>query len=215
MKTCPKCGITKERTEFSRASDRRDGLRATCRECNREGNRASCKRWREAHPERQSASARAWRTKYPERADAATKRWRATNPDKVVAAEKAHRDRTRARHVEVAKARKKHRLATDPVFAVAYRCRTRVNKVLREARVGKPARRIDILGCSDKEFVAYLEARFLPGMAWENRKEWHIDHIRPLASFDLTDPGQVFLAFHYSNCQPLWARDNLVKSARY
>ena len=48
-------------------------------------------------------------------------------------------------------------------------------------------------------------------MSWENMGEWHLDHIRPCASFDLTDPDQQRQCFHYSNLQPLWASDNLSK----
>ena len=54
-------------------------------------------------------------------------------------------------------------------------------------------------------------------MSWENygRKGWHIDHIRPLASFDLTDVEQRRIAFHHTNLQPLWASDNCGKVGRY
>ncbi|AHM03043.1 hypothetical protein roselon_00603 [Roseibacterium elongatum DSM 19469] len=50
-------------------------------------------------------------------------------------------------------------------------------------------------------------------MSWENRGEWHVDHVRPLASFDLSDPGQQAQAFHFSNTRPLWAGDNLSKGS--
>ena len=52
-------------------------------------------------------------------------------------------------------------------------------------------------------------------MSWQNHGEWHIDHIRPLASFDLTDPEERMKAGHYTNLQPLWAKDNLSKGCKY
>jgi len=72
------------------------------------------------------------------------------------------------------------------------------------------------LGCTIEELKAYLEAKFEPGMDWDNwgRYGWHIDHIQPLASFDLTDREQFLVAFHYTNLQPLWASDNIRKGAR-
>jgi hypothetical protein len=74
-----------------------------------------------------------------------------------------------------------------------------------------------LLGCSLDELKAHLQAQFKSGMTWTNRRRtgWHIDHIRPLASFDLTDPEQLAQACHYKNLQPLWAADNLIKGARY
>ena len=71
------------------------------------------------------------------------------------------------------------------------------------------------LGCTVPELRAYLEARFRSGMTWANhsRDGWHIDHIRPLASFDLTDRAQLLEAVHFSNLQPLWAEENLSKGA--
>lgn len=70
-----------------------------------------------------------------------------------------------------------------------------------------------MLGCDFEFFINYIESKFLSGMTWQNhtRTGWHIDHIMPCASFDLTDPEQQKKCFHYSNLQPLWAEDNLRK----
>lgn len=51
-------------------------------------------------------------------------------------------------------------------------------------------------------------------MTWENFGEWHIDHIVPLSKFNLTDYEQLKIACHFSNLQPLWAKDNLSKGNR-
>ena len=54
-------------------------------------------------------------------------------------------------------------------------------------------------------------------MSWENHSQtgWHIDHIKPLSRFDLSDREQFLEACHYSNLQPLWAEDNLSKSDNF
>ena len=69
------------------------------------------------------------------------------------------------------------------------------------------------LGCTIDELKIYLEKQFIDGMSWNNWsfKVWHIDHKIPLSSFDLTDREQLLKAVHYSNLQPMWAHDNLVK----
>lgn len=71
----------------------------------------------------------------------------------------------------------------------------------------------EYLGCSFDELRSYLESKFTDGMTWENHSKhgWHIDHIKPCASFDLTKEDQIKICFHYSNLQPLWAKDNLSK----
>lgn len=78
-------------------------------------------------------------------------------------------------------------------------------------------RTIDFLGCSIDELKIHLEKQFEDGMNWDNYGlyGWHIDHIRPCCSFDLTNPIHLKECFHYSNLQPLWAKENLSKGGRY
>ena len=75
---------------------------------------------------------------------------------------------------------------------------------------------LDLIGCSIPEYISHIEKQWRPDMTWDNHGQgkgtWQIDHIRPLASFDLTDPQQQKVAFHYTNQQPLWWKENLEKS---
>ena len=90
--------------------------------------------------------------------------------------------------------------------------RTRLNKaVQRGTKVGSA---VADLGCTIDQFKIYIESLFTPGMSWENRGAWHLDHKRPLASFDLTDRAQFLVAAHFTNYQPLWALDNLRKGGK-
>lgn len=75
---------------------------------------------------------------------------------------------------------------------------------------------IELLGCSIEELMKHLESKFQPGMTWENRglHGWHIDHIIPLASIDVSDIEQLSKVCHYTNLQPLWAIDNYRKGGR-
>ncbi len=62
--------------------------------------------------------------------------------------------------------------------------------------------------------MSHIESMFEPGMSWDNWGEWHIDHIRPLASFDLENAERLAEACHYTNLRPLWKVDNLRKGAK-
>ena len=70
------------------------------------------------------------------------------------------------------------------------------------------------LGCSIKDLKIHLEEQFQEGMNWNNHGSWHIDHRKPLASFDLTKREQLLAAVHFTNLQPLWAKDNLSKGSK-
>ena len=98
-------------------------------------------------------------------------------------------------------------------FILCRRIRARTKFVLRKMLSSKRIGPIsNLIGCTGKELVAHLESQFEPGMSWDNRSEWHIDHIIPLSSFNLLDPIQFSKASHYSNLRPLWAKDNKAKS---
>jgi hypothetical protein len=74
------------------------------------------------------------------------------------------------------------------------------------------ARAENYLGCTIDEYRKHLESQFTEGMTWENYGEWHVDHIKPSSSFDLTIQEEVLKCFHFTNTQPLWAEDNRNKS---
>ena len=85
-----------------------------------------------------------------------------------------------------------------------------MNNLKRNQKLGSTS---ELLGCSIQFLRGYLEAKFQDGMTWENHGLWHIDHIKPLVSFDLSTLEGQKLACHYSNLQPLWALDNLKKGS--
>lgn len=76
---------------------------------------------------------------------------------------------------------------------------------------------IDAIGCTVAEFKLHIENQFEFGMSWDNygHRGWHIDHKRPLASFNLEDKAQALKATHYTNLRPLWALDNIAKGSKW
>lgn len=74
---------------------------------------------------------------------------------------------------------------------------------------------MELTGCSKDDLYSHLESKFTEGMNWDNYGKWHIDHIKPCVSFDLTDTEEQKKCFHWTNLQPLWAIDNMRKGAKY
>ena len=93
--------------------------------------------------------------------------------------------------------------------------KVRLRTALTKQNVKKQESLMDLVGCSISELQSHLESMFYDGMNWENITEWHIDHRRPCASFDLTKEGDRIMCFHYTNLQPMWAKENLSKHDKY
>ncbi len=105
----------------------------------------------------------------------------------------------------------KKRLIEDPLFRLRSNIRKRINKELRKSRWNKNNSLSHYLGCSLEELKKYLESKFQPGMTWENHGlyGWHVDHIVPLSK--AKSEKELYALSHFSNLQPLWAAQNLLK----
>jgi len=109
----------------------------------------------------------------------------------------------------------KKRLENDPAFRIKFRLRKRMWYAIKLCKTSKCEKTLELLGCKDiNEVKKYLEKKFKKGMSWDNYGKWHIDHIKPLSSFNLSDPKEQKIAFHYKNLQPLWAKENLQKGGK-
>jgi len=105
-----------------------------------------------------------------------------------------------------------NRRKTDIQFKLSHNLRVRLISAIKgNYKVGSA---VKDLGCSVEELKSYIESKFQPGMSWDNwtKDGWHIDHIKPLSSFDLTDRNKLLEACHYTNLQPLCTTDNIIKS---
>ena len=113
-----------------------------------------------------------------------------------------YRRTNRQKLSETMKAYEKKRKAHDPVFKLTKTLRSRLGCALRNQSASKSTRTFELTGCSILELKQHLESKFQDGMTWENHGEWHVDHIRPCASFNLTDEAEQRACFHFSNLQP-------------
>jgi len=127
---------------------------------------------------------------------------------------KARKHITADRDREYIKLWQRHKRQTDPQYNIGNRLRSRLWHALR-GRAKKAKKTMELIGCTIPELIAHLESQFTEGMSMEGimSGKIHLDHKRPCSSFDLTDPEQQKICFHFSNIQPLWEFDNLSKGA--
>jgi Prasinovirus endonuclease VII len=179
--------------------------------------------------ERQSQQKKMLRLKFPEKVRAQdraahqrnrqarlrrSKDWAVRNRSKLKSYYRDYLQKHRARIRVRLRNHSAHRMATDP----NYKLRKLLSKRMRDALhgIGRADSVLGLVGCSIAKFRQHIESKFKPGMSWQNwnYRGWHIDHIRPCSSFDLTDEQQQRQCFHYTNTRPLWAVENMDKGSK-
>ena len=103
----------------------------------------------------------------------------------------------------------------EPHYKISNALRCRIRAALNGIKKSKSTEKL--IGCTIEYLKVYLENQFKEGMTWQNHGTdgWHIDHVRPCKSFDLSDPEQQKQCFHYTNLQPLWWWENLEKGGKW
>ena len=99
-------------------------------------------------------------------------------------------------------------------FKIKDNMRRRIRTALKKNGGKKTKRTMKLVGCTAEQLKQYIEKQFKPGMSWEQRDSFHIDHIIPCASFDLTKLSEQKKCFHYTNLQPLYPIENIKKGAK-
>ena len=172
--------------------------------------KANAKAYRAANVDQTKAYKKAYRAANVDQ----IKAYRAANVDKIKANEKTYRKAYRmcAANLDKINDRARERYKTDIQYKLSNLLRSRLGLALKNNQ--KTGSAVKDLGCSIVELQTHLESKFQSGMTWDNWsfEGWHIDHVKPLASFDLADKEQFLKANHYTNLQPLWAKDNMAKS---
>lgn len=214
MKLCTKCKNIKPLDDFNLKTKSKDGRCPRCKNCLSE----DCRSYRNRNIQKIKISKRKHVEQRQEYYNKYKKNWYLKNRDRILSKPKSNivrnkPDRTSLKYRIYIKNYHKARMENDPLYKIVIILRKRLSVAVKSnAKRGSAVRD---LGCTVPQFKAYLEAKFQPGMTWDSygRNGWHIDHINPLASFDLTDYNQLKQACHYTNLQPLWAKDNYKKIA--
>jgi hypothetical protein len=233
---CSVCGVLKTSENSNKCNASISGFHSYCKKCLKEWKANKLQQALLENPnfykdryEKTKEYALAWnaeqRKKYPERYKEYAKkhyslhkekryedvkRWRNTDHGKEMQAKHQATYRKNSHDKDMERAKRYRHNNTNARLACSLRARIKI--VLKGK--SKSESSMILLGCNSHELKVYLESKFIDGMSWDNygKYGWHIDHIRPCASFDLTDPEQQKQCFHYSNLQPLWWRDNIIKS---
>jgi hypothetical protein len=118
--------------------------------------------------------------------------------------------RYRIKHKKAISKRRTQYLKNNIQARIAKNLRRRLNRVVKGGY--KKGSAVQDLGCSITQLKTHLKSKFQPGMTWDNYGPiWHIDHIKPLSKFNLENRRQLLKACHYTNLQPLFAKENIAK----
>lgn len=182
-KICSKCKVEKLLYDFSKDKNRSDGYYVYCKECCNRTYQSKSSEIKEKSRNYYYDNKEKNQTKILER----NRLWRKNNPSYTT-----------------------DRKKTDPAFKLIKNLRRRLNRFINFTYITKRSTTITLVGCSPKELKLFLENKFTDNMSWENYGEWHIDHIIPLSLAKTEE--DLYKLSHYTNLQPLWAKDNLSKS---
>jgi hypothetical protein len=228
MKKCSICKTEKEPSEFSKHKCRKDGLRENCKSCDKQIREQNKKYRKEYSQKRQSNLTdqdkeliKLKRLEYYRKNKAAIDEKKriyiASNLDAVKIRKKNYYLKNKERLINYSREYNRNKYQQDKHYKLKMNIKSRINLLLKKQHAKKSNRTLELLGCDLETLMIHLESKFSEGMSWENHGlyGWHIDHIIPCSHFDLTDFEQQKRCFHYTNLQPLWAKDNLVKSDKY
>jgi 5-methylcytosine-specific restriction endonuclease McrA len=104
---------------------------------------------------------------------------------------------------------------SSPIIQERQRLRSNFSSSFRRYRETKVDTMSKMIGCTWAFFASWIESKFTKKMKWENYgSHWHIDHINPLAAFDVYNNEHMRRAWHYTNLRPLSAKENSIKGAK-
>jgi hypothetical protein len=193
-KICKKCGVEKNICEF-KVFNKVKGLTINeCRQCKIE----YLKKYNSETKKIRLEQKKEYRIKNSEKIKKNKKRYYIENKDKI-------RDYKRAWETEKRK--------NNIIFKIKQNVRHRIYIFLKRKKLFKFDKTFEMIGCTPEFLKEYIEKKFTGDMCWDKMgKEIHIDHIIPLSSAKTEE--ELYKLCHYTNLQPLWARENLSKGSK-
>lgn len=218
MKRCTKCDLDKPLAAFGRKAKSRDGLNWWCKACNTadqmaryhsdvDHGRAINQRSAAKRIDKKRAEDRAYSARTKPQKREYDRNYRETNREPI-----QHRlGLWRAANRKHLSDKCTERRRADPIVRLAHNIGVQMRYAIRGRKGDTWCR---LVGYSASELKSHLKSQFVVGMSWINYgSEWHIDHKRPILTFDL--PRQIAECWALSNLQPLWSGHNIAKGARW
>ena len=199
-KECTKYGEVKAFAEFTKRKASKDGLCFYCKAClkeYRQANRESILEYQKQYSEDNKEAAAEYQKQHYQ-----------ANKEAIAERKKQHYQANKEKRNKYERKRR----AENPTVRMIGNLRRGLCQAM--DGTSKPKKTMEFLGCSRKQFKKHLSAQFEEGMTLENYGSdgWVIDHIMPVSRFDHSEPEQVAICWHHTNMQPLWDRDNKIKS---
>jgi len=233
MRVCSKCKEEKELSDFTKRTSSKDGLSSSCKKCNSvykklylQNNGEKIKKYKEKNKDKLKEYSKNYRENNKNKIHEYQKEYRENNKEKTRERSKKYvlenkekisdyRLKNKKKYIEYNIKWIKKKIKEDPFYKFKYRLRSLIIKSFKRGQNNftKHNKTEEILGCDSKEFVAYISSKFTEGMSVHNHGEWHLDHIIPISSAKTEE--DIIKLNHYTNFQPLWAKDNFKKGNKY
>lgn len=211
-KLCRCCNVEKLLKDFSFKIKAKNQRQSFCKSC----QKISQKERYSKNLEKMKVKNKKYREKNKEILNIQSKKYYKNNKDKITKQKRTYNKENKKAINTYKREYKNNRYKTDIQFRLKENISARIRTSIKKSKSLKKNRTNELIGCTIPQLRLHLESRFLPTMSWENYgTEWHIDHMKPCSSFDLTDIEQQKLCFHYTNLQPLWATTRIIDDIEY
>jgi hypothetical protein len=209
-KICRKCNQEKKVCDFGKTNQNKDGLKSYCNEC----RKLESKTYRENNKEKRSETLKNYYKNNKEKELLRFKNYREKNPEKRKETLLKYNIRNKGKRNEWSKNWKKNQRRTNPKYLLITNLRSRTKDFMKGEKNFNHIKTFEVVGCSPDFLKGYIENKFTDGMTWDNYGfyGWHIDHIIPLSSSKTEE--ELIKLCHYTNLQPLWAKDNMTKGSK-
>ena len=210
-KICSKCKEEKGVCEYTKKSRNKDGINCQCKECEKKYYLENSEKLKKLSSERYYKNHSENKEKQKKRRESNPdymQKYREINNEKIRLKKKEYDDKNKEKRNQYIK----NKYKTDILFRLKINLSSRLRKYSLLNNITKKNNTFDIIGCSPEFLKEHLENQFIDGMSWDDRSEWHIDHIIPLSSAKTED--ELYRLCYYTNLQPLWVGDNLKKGSK-